>query len=71
MLISFTLFRTLVGVFGFWVSIAFWNAWLFTQETTVIHDVVGNDRFPSALGLCRFIRGIGSIGGVVVGGNSS
>ena len=44
------------------------SAVAFAQHITVLNDLVGNERLPHAIGLCRVFMGIGSLCGPVIGG---
>lgn len=67
-ILSIPLTNDLITVFITWLSVAFFTCWMVTQESGVVCDVVGLARFPSALGIARFIRGIIAFSGNVMGG---
>ena len=51
-----------------WVINSFFVSWILAQEPVVVAETVSLPKFPSALGLARFIRGVFSLTGNLVAG---
>lgn len=60
-----------IGFFIVWIVYMSSVSMFTTQESLILADLVGRDRFPSAIGINRFFRGIGVLVGPTVGGKTS
>ncbi len=58
----------IVSVYVVWIFNSFILCWLITQEAGVVCDIVTIHRFPSALGITRFVRGIMAFAGSLITG---